>query len=272
MTILYPKSSRDGYDYKRLYQVLIGRGVPSLSDWEHLISFRPRISVQEVLQDRGIRIHRLESASGADVSLDYYPVEVSKFPDWGGGPISPETLFDTIRLDINSFVNAFYAEFRPLEDVDANKWQSFSPADHIGAVLYIGILGDPPVIPTDAAAVVVGHSAPDNWIFTTVWTDESHAHPVTGNRQFGYEQVPETTKYRFYTRGVDALTGALDIGLFIYPVQDLLWKSLQDKIADYVNANNGEAKVVNRTLHRPPLREVLQDYHHPSVGWIPESP
>lgn len=259
------KESPQGYDFKRLYQRSIGKPTPILSNWGELMCFRPSVDIQQGLRNRGVKIHKIEDAVSANISLDYYPVRIEKFPDLGSGILTAEQLLSKIRFSINDFLNPWLAEFRPFEpSIDSPKWDSSKLRDHLGTVLLIAITGEP-----GGAAVVVGNSTIDNIIFTTVYTRESFNHPVSGHRQIGYISTGEAGVYEFFAKGTDALTGLLDIGRFIYPAQDVLWRGFQERLSSFVNDNGGVAKIIKPIIHRPPLLETMRDYCvNPKVPWI----
>lgn len=91
-------------------------------------------------------------------------------------------------------------------------------------------------------------------------------HPVSGNRDFGYEQNPNGS-YTFYTRRVDRLTDFMGTKFeeytrdamgngFPFRAADALWTSFVDKIREYVNDNGGNASRAFMEIERPDWQKV----------------
>jgi hypothetical protein len=113
-------------------------------------------------------------------------------------------------------------------------------------VIFIDIAGP------NNAAVVTNLASDRRWRFTTVNTPKSGEHPVSGHREFGFFVDNSNGDHVFYTKGADRSTGFLaTAGDFItFTGADLLWKSFQDKLASFVNANGGIAAKVARFSQR----------------------
>ncbi len=141
-------------------------------------------------------IHRVEGGQG-DVNLDYYPMVIDKLPTIAGRQLTAEQLLDLIRKNINLFVDTDYASFAPFKPADARKWNG---NDATGANILIDIkIVDTVVSATDLAMVVASRHTENEWVFSTVrggsgWMaindrDRPGAHPVSGNRAFGFEEA-----------------------------------------------------------------------------------
>jgi GH24 family phage-related lysozyme (muramidase)/uncharacterized protein YycO len=237
------------------------------TEWESLISFRPPASIQAAVKGKGANwhVHRLEDAYG-DINLDYYPVSVSRLPAIGGRTVSAGELLSYIRLNINSFVDSRMAEFSPYDSGEAKVWSSSAP---LGSVVHIDMKAFGGWLNPDDGSVVVSESAPDHWIFSTIWTVMDMAHPVSGNRQFGYA-AEQSGGYVFYTRGADRTTGLLDLAAMsvVYSSAHNLWLSFQSRLEAFINGNSGSASAGSATSIRTPWPEIQATSHHPSVGWI----
>ncbi len=237
------------------------------TEWEPLISLRPPTSIQAAVNARGVNwhVHRIEDANG-DINLDYYPISVAALPTIGGRTLTADELLSRIRLDINHFVDTRLAEFSPYDAGEASMWTSGSP---LGAVVHIEMKAFGGWINPDDGSVVVSDFAPDHWTFSTIWTVMDMAHPVSGNRQFGYT-ASEGGGYVFYARGADRTTGLLDLAAMsvVYSSAHNLWLSFQSAVEAFVNANGGSATVGSATSIRTPWPPIKADYHHPTVAWV----
>ncbi|SAL05099.1 hypothetical protein AWB81_07019 [Caballeronia arationis] len=237
------------------------------TEWEPLISFRPPTAIQTAVNGKGIHwhVHRIEDAYG-DINLDYYPISISAMPVLNGRTLSADELLSYMRLNINSFVDTRMAEFSPYDDSEAAVWKSSSP---LGSVVHIDMKAFGGWVNPDDGSVVIAEHTADHWIFSTIWTVMDTAHPVSGNRQFGYTAA-EGGGFVFYTRGADRTTGVLDLAAMsiVYSSAHNLWLSFQSCVETFVNANGGSATTGSATSIRTPWPEVQAGSHHPSVGWV----
>jgi subtilisin family serine protease len=238
----------------------------SLADWEHLISLRPSTSVQLGLKARGTRsqwvTHHIEDAWG-NVNLDFYPVQVTRLPS---SYSRAEDLLHYMRANFNRFVDTTIADFSPLDArIDGPGWATDPPV--LGSVIHIRLKMAWGYANPDDGSVVVSESAPDHWTFSTCWTEPDLAHPVSGNRQFGFTT---DNGWTFYTRGSDRTTQLVDYTLSykVFGAADLLWRSLQKGIADFVNASGGSATVLTPYSARHDWPSVRTAYWHPTVSWV----
>ena len=238
----------------------------SAVEWEPLISFRPPVAIQRSVNGKGVgwHVHRLEDAY-SDINLDYYPVSITALPVVGGRTLSAADLLAHIRLNINKFVDTRISEFSPYDASEAAVWTSASP---LGAVVHIDMKAAGGWVNPDDGSVVVAEFAADHWIFSTIWTLLDMAHPVSGNRQFGFDPG-DGGGYVFYTRGADRTTGVLDVAAMslVYSAAHNLWLSFQQAVAAFVNGNGGSASVGTATSIRTPWPAIRAAHHHPTVGW-----
>lgn len=240
----------------------ISSNITDVSVWLDLISFVPPSSVTSALNARKIKVQSIYDGMG-DLNVDFYAVRIKKMPSQGGNLMSQEQLLNHIRTNFNNFIDTSNSSFSPLEPMDGSKWLSNDP---IGAVLKIDIFGP------DNAAVVASEYSTNHWRFCTVETpfSQTGSHPVSGTREWGIR--PSGGDYMFYTRGADRATKILETifgELATFPGADRLWRSLQTKVADFINQNQGEADILSpysqrhswgavRTLYklRPPQQFV----------------
>lgn len=247
-----------------------------LENWDHVLNFRPGISLQRELMKEGARVQFIEDGWGK-VSTDLYSVQVNRLPKelpfdltkkvFPGVPLKKVTaklLLSHIRNNINRFVNtrntrfSFYGEDRFEKAHNKSLWNSNNPR---GALIHLDIhvLRDllPLGLNIEDATVVVSASQNEHvrgyWIFSTVYTPENGYHPVSGNRQFGFVRNKDGT-FTFFTKGADRVTGLFQSlgNKFADVVQDgqvELWKSFQRKLTKSINSNGGDAKIVEPIIN-----------------------
>jgi hypothetical protein len=154
-----------------------------LKDWDYILNFRPlavKSNVKARFPDTPCPdgYHAIEDGMGP-VNLDFYPIQITKLPVIGGTQIQPEAYVKYIRQHLSQYVDPNIAIFNPYDDtVDGPPWRSDNP---VGTVININF---PRMV--YAAGVVAAESTSAYWIFSTLWTPDTHNHPVSGNRQFGY--------------------------------------------------------------------------------------
>ncbi|NQD69659.1 hypothetical protein HP439_02845 [Sphingobacterium shayense] len=204
------------------------------------------------------RVQAIEDAYSTVVNMDYFPVTIDQLPIINGVRQTPEQMLNYIRKNLNDFVDTNRSKFTPYQYYgidDVSLWNSSNP---INAVIGIDIGGWLP----DNGAVIVSNYTPTSWTFTTVNDPKFNDHPVSGNRDFGYQRNADGS-FTFYTRGVDRLTNydaswiqdsellQFMMGGSPFGQADALWRSFQDKISNFVNKNKGKAKIDMEQIHRP---------------------
>ncbi|MBC8137335.1 MAG: hypothetical protein H8F28_15755 [Fibrella sp.] len=253
-----------------------------LSDWAHIVSFRPSTATQRAVVSRTSTIgaivdkapwsvHKIEDAYG-DVNLDYYPVHVARLPASGPGSGGAAELLAHIRRNMNSFVDTGICEFKPYDPEDAPVWTGANPLNavvHIDMKVNVAGYG----LNLDDGAVVVSEAAPDHWIFSTIHTLGDGDHPVSGNRQFGFTSAPDGG-FLFYTRAADRLTGLVDYlaADAAFGAADRLWKSFQNAIVSLVNGAGGSATALTPTSARHRWPADVSGIYSPTVPWYLPTP
>ncbi|MCL1034471.1 hypothetical protein [Elizabethkingia anophelis] len=209
-------------------------------------------------------VQKLDDAYSTVVNMDYFPVKVNQLPVVNGARLTPEQFLNYIRTNINKFVNTNYSSFTPYDAYgynDNNLWNSSNP---LGAIINIDISGKK--VPDNGSVMVTDYRT-NKWTFTTIYEPVYGEHPVSGNRDFGFDQNVDGS-YTFYTRGVDRLTDASGSALQKFAdwakVQsispfgqaDKLWTSLQDKINEFVNRHEGVSSIAKQEIERPDWQKV----------------
>jgi GH25 family lysozyme M1 (1,4-beta-N-acetylmuramidase) len=221
--------------------------------WQDLIVHQVPRPVASDLARRGISIPKLSDAYG-DINLDYYSVRISKLPSLHGTQMTPETLLEHIRRNIDNFVDTNNSSFPPLDaSIDGPRWQSSNPLGaainiHINALSFL----KPRRAYIDQSLVVCSRTEPRSWIFTTAQSKAAGYHPVTGNRMWGIRD--EDNGWVLFTRGADRATQFIDwvenIVGSLWAGADALWRSFQARVAAFINANQGAATVMNPVSKR----------------------
>ncbi len=147
-------------------------------------------------------IQALDKARGAVVNLDYFSVNVTSLPKnpTTGNRFSANAFLDYIRRNFNDFINDDLSSFDPyckitsMCQTETALWNSNNP---LGSIIYIDIPGNDGV-------VVCTEYTNSYWYFMTMNAPYSGNHPVSGTRQFGYEQKADGS-YNFFVRGVDRI-------------------------------------------------------------------
>ncbi|MGB5944417.1 MAG: hypothetical protein WBG71_16145 [Leeuwenhoekiella sp.] len=207
-------------------------------------------------------VQYIDDAEGAVVNMDYFPVVIDRLPTnpITGQRFTADGFLEYIRLNINDFVDTDFSSFSPENEVDTGYdesaiWFSSYP---LGAILHIEI-------PFNDGSVVCSEIENDNWIFSTIEAPWDFAHPVSGNRQIGYE-INTDGSYTFFSRGVDRFESQMDYEVADYmfigqPLNgaDSLWISFQQKLQAFCNKplNDGVANASPRSINRPNWEDVM---------------
>lgn len=242
-----------------------------LPKWQKLATFKPPKEVIDKLKklddettsifsgDWGVE--DIENAQGAVVNMDYFAVKVTTLPKKPDGSryTAPE-LFQYFRKNLNSFLDQSITRFMPYSNEDRDLWNTNSP---LGAIMRfdIFVVGD---LVSQDASVICSDFQSTSWTFTTIESFADWNHPVSGNRQFGYE-LNSDGSYNFYVRGVDRVTEQFDLEAAEmfgtntpFEGADALWKSWQKNFQNFVNdpKNGGTAQKVAPVIYRPDWEKV----------------
>ena len=207
-------------------------------EWQDLYNYRAPAAVEAAISSRGFRLQGIGDAAGA-LNLDKYEINCSQLPTG----YSAAQVVELLRKTINNFLNTSNTEFLPYDATDAALIASANP---VPAVWKLDIVGP------DNAAVVIAQSTPSYFRVCTVETPDTGSHPVSGTREWGYRG--NDGAYVFYTRAADRATyGVMETA--VWAGADHLWRSLQTKLTDWINANGGAATIGG----------VVSERFHPEV-------
>ncbi len=181
-------------------------------------------------------IQTLEDAVGPRVNMDFFGVRVLE-SDLPNGMTAGE-YYEHWRTNFDSYTDDDVAQFLlyPLEG-EAARWTSSDP---LGTLFSIQLMALDVTWADDGSVVTTGYDE-DDWIFSTAWTPEDWRHPISGNRQFGFER--DGNGYvTYYTRAVDRIT-AWDYAAFnfasrwfgvedgiVFGNADAVWEDLQQHL------------------------------------------
>ena len=219
-------------------------------------------------------IQYLRDAGGTVVNLDYFSVKVDQLPidPRNGQRFTADGFQDYFRRNINDFAKGSdfgpYCQIISICSQETALWNSDDPT---GAIMNINIrafteddVGD--FLGNDGVVVLSDYQN-SHWKFMTLEAPYEYSHPVSGTRQFGYEQNADGS-YNFFVRGVDRFTSntqenvAFVIGIGNpFKFADELWEGFQDKLTDFINDNGGFSVKNSPSKNRPDwdqIREVLE--------------
>jgi len=259
-------------------------GLPDLSAWADVMSFRPTPALQDKVRQLDLQspgkwfFHRLESGWG-EINLDYYAVCIDKMPrslpgDSAGTSriVTPEELCQYVRHNMvtpSTVVNEEHASFRPYGPSDGTAWKGTS-TDALGALISIDMQLAPLPVPVEDGTVMVTHSDDTSWTFSTVHSPNDGSHPVSGNRRFGVLLADDGNTY-VYTLGADRVTnqaiGQTPGAQLVWLGADKLWRSFQERISELVNTHGGSAKVLAPNSRRYDWSSVMSAYYSPKSDW-----
>ena len=203
-------------------------------EWRDLFNWSMPPEVAAGVAARGMSVQRIADAAG-ELNLDRYEIRITRLPTGH----TAATFFTHFRTHLNDFLDTRNSEFIPYTPgTDDVRWASANP---VGTVHKINITGP------KNAAVVTSLYEPTRWRFSTITTPWSGAHPVSGHRELGVREEGGVTT--LYTRAADRATGAFGETL-VWLGADQLWRSMQTRVAEWVNQHGGAATIVPRFAER----------------------
>ncbi|UPS92509.1 hypothetical protein [Bizionia sp. M204] len=241
-----------------------------IEQWQALVQFSPPPVILDKLNEidefllGGVSVQTIENAEGAVVNLDYFPIIIDVLPNnpSTGERFSAEEFLEYIRIEINIFINNDFTEFIPSPITGFDEEGIWLSANPLGAIISLDIPG------AHDGSVVCSENTNSHWVFTTLtmpWgipQGLDGPHPVSGNRQIGYE-INSNGTYTFYSRGVDRMESNFDVGIANYMTggnpfdgADALWSSFQQKVQNFTNNNGGVGNATPITVNRPEWEKV----------------
>lgn len=284
---LYPNS---GY-FEKFSGTRLGSDISPLSFqiglgfWKDLMSCRPPASVQTALQAKGRYGQPIEDAfhgflvdpeTGhgpeeiyADISLDYYGVQVKTLPP---SYATPKALMDYIRTNFDKFYDSYVSVFKTSDP----EWKDPNTSP-VGVVLSIDFKVLWIISPDSGSVVVSGADTAGGFTVNTISVPFSlvplsrNYHPLGGIRRWGFVTNADGS-FTFFTRGADRpyLYYNWDTRLLVFDGADRLWTSYQVALKKFVNDNGGEATILPGFAQRFdwPLIKASYWSDDPNNPWI----
>ena len=208
----------------------------------------------------------LDNAAGTVVNCDYFPIKITVLPTINGVQWTPQQVFEYFKNNINSVINTSIAEFEPYEDLVVNDETLWNSANPFTALLHIDMIDDGSVIISD-------YQVTPNLCrmkASTLNSPIDYDHPVSGTREWGIQSDPNGGFF-FYTTAVDRMTQKFtevvdDIittfgGASGFSKGDDLWRSLQNKMMEFINTNGGQAQLYsNDYVAARPDYSAIRDF------------
>lgn len=218
--------------------------------WQDLIGFKVDKKVVQQMKDRFIlnpSILHIETAVGGELNLDYYSTTITKLPN----NMNASQLQEHIRKNFSSFINDDHMIFNGLDKEESKIWSSNSPISAVMSFkqdIFFNLY-------TEGASVLSSKVSPNFWTFSTLFTMlREGSHPVSGTRQFGLAEsnISGATTYTFFTRGADRTTAVADAAFssMMWTGADKVWNRLVTNVANFVNANGGQALINDKISKR----------------------
>ena len=258
--------SEDGIYHRFTIEYPLPGPIVDVSKWEHLISYRPPMDIQQALQNRDISVQHIEGTW--TMNADLFSISFRNMPinPMTGIPFaSPGDLLYFIRTNLDMFAgyNAFYA----YDAVDDGKvWAKRNP---VGAVMAINLqnIGD---LGQEGDVVVSKYyedATTAYWRFSTLTTPSHGIHPVSGNREFGVYCDSHLERCSFYTRGADGAKLGENIAL---DQGEKFWVTFFKNASDFLKDRG--ANITKVDLNTQGIRwdwvPTCTKYWHPVEYWI----
>lgn len=235
-----------------------------IQNWQTLAQHTAPQSIQNKINNlpssltNDFEIQSLSDAGGTMVNLDYFSVSVTNLPNnpSTNTQFTADEFLDYMRHNFNDFVEGStfepYCEITSMCQTETDLWNSNNPS---GSIIYIDI-------PLDDGVVVCTEYTSNYWYFMTMNAPYAGNHPVSGTRQFGYEQNLDGS-FSFFVRGVDRFDSNIAENV-AYATQfgnafqgaDNLWESFQNKTQQFINDNGGSSSIVTPVKNRPDWDKV----------------
>ena len=233
----------------------------------------------------------LNTGNSFAANVDYYGVEITRNPDFNldGSPDTDAEVFLAYKSKFTDLASGSEKDFQfscnlpfdldnkadvswtfsPYSQQDINIWNSTDP---LSAIIKISAWGDVIFsdLVSDDGAIMISEYTSNYWIGSTVETFLTGTQPFSGNRQWGYITNLKGN-LELYARAVD-IARVSTISLYgpgtdeckedtYFNIGEATWSNLQKEIKDWVNAFNGEAKIIEKTAKRfdkNKLKQILE--------------
>ncbi len=207
----------------------------------------------------------LDNAYGTVVNCDYFPIKITVLPTINGVQLTPQQVFEHFRNNINTLINTNIAQFEAYNAFGINDAIVWNAPNPFTALVHIDMVDDGTVIISDYQL----STNSSRMKASTLVSPLDMTHPVSGTREWGIQPDPNGGWF-FYTTAVDRLTTKVSqivdnlitifSGSSALTQGDDLWKSLQEKMMLWINANGGQAQLYsnNYVTARPDFSAVRE--------------
>lgn len=211
-------------------------GAGELSAWSDLFHLDPTDS--EMVTSRQLNgfsdvyftIQQIADAPGTLVNFDEYAIRLSN------PTVDGDAIFKMFWSHFPEFIDPALASVSPYPDGDNDFFEGKGPG--LGSILIFKV-ETPFGFGHELAAVMVTRTPGTTWTFSTITVDsgDGGAHPVSGNRQFGFRVLPDGAG-ELFIRAVDR-TNLNAAELLLTSEEDVLdgahalWVAMQQRAADY---------------------------------------
>ena len=240
--------------------------------WSELVNFRPSKTVQQAAVANGWHFQGIEQGSSDLVNLDYFAIDIAQTPKIHGTRLNPSQFLDFVRTHLDWFIDHTKASFRTKSPNDLSAWQQGLLGTQLQFSIIIPLIPNRPRI-ARVAEVILSDRTNSRWVFSTGHDDRTPNHPVSGNREFGVEMLPNGHVV-FYTRGADRISNALDAinQDLIFSGGEDLWTAFQDRMVALVNSHDGNASPITPQVNRPCWSTIKGNIFNPSTTWSALTP
>lgn len=184
-------------------------------------------AVKDALKTHGSQLQSI-TGGGAGMVFDEYWIIMDTMPP----NLTAEAYLTEMSQDINAAVKS--EAFDDINEFQRTEQDRRRGAPAVGDVYDIDIKGP------DNGSVMLVERTPKNFIFQTVATTQTGAHPEFGSREFGFE-ILEKGAVRWYTRGASR-PGSDAAAIIGAPIQKLGWTAMLTGIGNTLQSRGGRLR------------------------------
>jgi hypothetical protein len=184
-------------------------------------------AVQGALRTHHARLQSITGGVGLTVFDEYWVIVDAMPPN-----LTAEAYLTEMSQDLNGAIRS--AAFNRINTFERTQHDQQRGAPAVGDVYDIDILGP------DNGSVMLVERTPNHFIFQTVATSQTGAHPEFGSREFGFE-VLEGGAIRWYTRGASR-AGSDAAAIAGASIQERGWTAMLTGIGSTLQIRGGRLR------------------------------